>query len=60
MAISPYSVVSPKGALQTVGTPEHMAQAAIWFLEGADLVTGEILMVDAGSHLGGGAPLKAR
>ncbi len=46
--------------LRKAGTPEHMAQAAVWFLEGADLVTGEILMVDAGSHLGGGAPLKAR
>jgi NAD(P)-dependent dehydrogenase (short-subunit alcohol dehydrogenase family) len=46
--------------LKKAGTPEDMAQAAVWFLEGADLVTGEILMVDAGSHLGGGSPLKAR
>ena len=36
-----------------------MAQAAVWFIEGADLITGEILIVDAGSHLGG-APLIAR
>lgn len=46
--------------LRKAGSPEDMAQAAVWFIEGADLITGEILMVDAGSHLGGGAPLKAR
>lgn len=45
--------------LRKAGTPEDMAQAAVWFVEGADLVTGEILIVDAGSHLGG-APLIAR
>jgi 3-oxoacyl-[acyl-carrier protein] reductase len=45
--------------LHRAGTPENMAQAAIWFIEGADIVTGEILMVDAGSHLGA-APLAAR
>ena len=45
--------------LKKAGTPEDMAQAAVWFIEGADLITGEILMVDAGSHLGQ-APLKAR
>jgi 3-oxoacyl-[acyl-carrier protein] reductase len=45
--------------LRRAGTPENMAQAAIWFIEGADIVTGEILMVDAGSHLGA-APLTAR
>jgi len=45
--------------LHRAGTPENMAQAALWFIEGADIVTGEILMVDAGSHLGA-APLTAR
>jgi 3-oxoacyl-[acyl-carrier protein] reductase len=45
--------------LQRAGTPEDMAAVAVWFLEGADHVTGEILMVDAGSHLGV-APLTAR
>lgn len=45
--------------LRKAGTPEDMAQAAVWFIEGADLITGEILIVDAGSHLGG-APLVAR
>ena len=45
--------------LRKAGTPEDMAQAAVWFIEGADLVTGEILIVDAGAHLGA-APLIAR
>jgi 3-oxoacyl-[acyl-carrier protein] reductase len=45
--------------LRKAGTPEEMAQAAVWFIEGADLVTGELLIVDAGAHLGA-APLIAR
>ena len=45
--------------LRKAGTPEDMAQAAVWFVEGADLITGEILIVDAGAHLGA-APLIAR
>ncbi len=45
--------------LRKAGTPEDMAQAAVWFIEGADLITGEFLIVDAGAHLGG-APLVAR
>lgn len=45
--------------LRHAGTPEDMAEAAVWFLEGAANVTGEILIVDAGAHLGA-APLLAR
>lgn len=45
--------------LHRAGTPEDMAEAAVWFIEGAAHVTGEILMVDAGAHLGS-APLTAR
>jgi 3-oxoacyl-[acyl-carrier protein] reductase len=45
--------------LQKAGTPEAMAEVAVWFLEGASHVTGEIIMVDSGSHLGV-APLTAR
>ncbi|MGI8926638.1 MAG: SDR family NAD(P)-dependent oxidoreductase [Tepidiformaceae bacterium] len=45
--------------LRRAGTPDEMAQAAIWFIEGADIITGEILIVDAGAHLGA-APLIAR
>lgn len=45
--------------LHRAGTPEDMAEAAVWFIEGATNITGEILIVDAGSHLAG-APLTAR
>ncbi len=45
--------------LHRAGSPEDMAEAAIWFIEGATNVTGEIMIVDAGAHLGQ-APLKAR
>ena len=45
--------------LRKAGTPEDMAEAAVWFIEGASLITGEILIVDAGAHLGA-APLIAR
>ncbi|MGL3104544.1 SDR family NAD(P)-dependent oxidoreductase [Bradyrhizobium sp. BR 1432] len=38
--------------LRQAGTPEQMAEAALFFLTSASNVTGEILIVDAGSHLG--------
>ena len=50
------TATNPLGA---PGHPEDMAEVAVWFLEGAGKVTGEIMMVDAGFHLGA-APLKAR
>jgi 3-oxoacyl-[acyl-carrier protein] reductase len=40
-------------------TPEDVADVVVWLLAGARLVTGESIIVDSGSHLGG-APLKAR
>jgi len=45
--------------LKAVTYPEDIADAAVWLLEGAAKVTGEVLIVDAGTHLGG-AVLKAR
>lgn len=45
--------------LRKAATPEEIAEAAVWFIDGAGLVTGETLMVDAGLHLGF-APLVAR
>jgi 3-oxoacyl-[acyl-carrier protein] reductase len=45
--------------LQRTITPEDVADAVVWLLEGARLITGESIIVDSGSHLGG-APLKAR
>jgi 3-oxoacyl-[acyl-carrier protein] reductase len=45
--------------LQKVCTPDDVARTIVWLLEGAELVTGEFIIVDGGSHLGG-APTKAR
>jgi 3-oxoacyl-[acyl-carrier protein] reductase len=38
--------------LHLAGTAEQSAEAALFFLTSASAVTGEILLVDAGSHLG--------
>ena len=38
--------------LKEVATAEDVAESLVWFLEGAKLVTGEILIVDSGIHLG--------
>ena len=46
-------------ALQKVCTPDDIARAMLWLLEGSDLVTGEFIIVDGGAHLGG-SPTKAR
>ena len=45
--------------LRRAGSPEDMAAAAVWLLTGDVNITGEILISDAGFHLGG-APLIAR
>ena len=39
--------------LKTAGTPEAVSDPVVWLLEGAEQVTGETLIVDSGSHLGG-------
>lgn len=38
--------------LKIVPTALQIAEALVWFLEGASVVTGEVLMVDAGLHCG--------
>jgi 3-oxoacyl-[acyl-carrier protein] reductase len=38
--------------LKLVPTAEQIAEALVWFLEGASVITGEVLMVDAGLHSG--------
>lgn len=42
--------------LQRASSPEDIAQAIAWLLEGAPTMTGELLMLDAGMHLGAGRP----
>lgn len=39
-------------ALGRVGTPGEVADVIAWLIEGAALVTGEVLMVDSGMHMG--------
>jgi 3-oxoacyl-[acyl-carrier protein] reductase len=51
--------VAERNPLQKTSTPEDISRAIVWLLEGADLVTGEFIIIDGGMHLGG-APLKAR
>ncbi len=38
--------------LKTAGTTDAVADPVVWLLEGAEHVTGETILVDAGSHLG--------
>ncbi len=45
--------------LRRVSTPEDIADAVLWLISGGALVTGEIVLVDGGMHLGF-APLMAR
>jgi 3-oxoacyl-[acyl-carrier protein] reductase len=45
--------------LRQAGTPEQMAEAALFFLTSATNITGEFLIVDSGQHLGG-LPMKPR
>ena len=47
--ISRYAASAP---LKTAGTTDAVADPVVWLLEGAEHVTGETIMVDAGSHLG--------
>ena len=44
-----YATNSP---LQRTSTPDDVAEAAIWLLTGASMVTGEFIVVDGGNRLG--------
>lgn len=39
--------------LERASTPEDVAQAIVWLITGARTVTGELLLLDGGVHLGG-------
>lgn len=43
---------SKRVPLKKVATADEVAEALVWFLEGASVVTGETLIVDSGLHLG--------
>ncbi len=42
-----------RSALQMAATPEDVARVIMGFITGADLVTGQVLVCDAGANLGG-------
>ena len=46
--------------LQRASSPEDIAQAICWLIEGAPTMTGELLMLDAGMHLGGRPQIPGR
>ena len=46
-----FSQTAPLGR---VATPEDVAGAVVWLIEGADFITGELLSVDGGVRLAGG------
>ncbi len=39
-------------ALGRLGTPDEVAGVIVWLIEGADLITGDTIMVDSGIHMG--------
>jgi 3-oxoacyl-[acyl-carrier protein] reductase len=43
--------------LQTACSPEDVADAIVWLIDGARTTTGELLLLDSGRHLGMPAPL---
>ncbi|WP_374666281.1 SDR family NAD(P)-dependent oxidoreductase [Ramlibacter sp.] len=45
-----FEAVAPLG---TAATPEDVADAITWLIEGARTTTGELLLLDGGMHLGG-------
>ena len=47
--------VAASSPLQIATQPEHVASAITWLTAGADVVTGECILTDAGSHLSQGA-----
>jgi 3-oxoacyl-[acyl-carrier protein] reductase len=46
--------------LKKVATAEEVAESIVWLLEGAPIVTGQILVNDAGVHLGQLPPMSSR
>jgi 3-oxoacyl-[acyl-carrier protein] reductase len=39
--------------LERASTPEDVAEAIVWLTTGARTMTGELLLLDGGVHLGG-------
>jgi len=52
-----YEQVAPLGR---PSTPEDVAEAIVWLVDGARTTTGELLLLDGGMHLGGKQPTASR
>ncbi len=50
--------VAESAPLKRMATPENVAEAALWFIEGGWAITGQFLVVDGGNHLNVNLPLK--
>jgi 3-oxoacyl-[acyl-carrier protein] reductase len=48
------SMYEASAPLQRACSPEDVAEAVVWLVDGARTVTGELLLLDAGMHLGAG------
>jgi len=46
--------------LEKMSTPEDIANAIVWLVEDAGMMTGETIKLDGGQHLGGKGGLRAR
>jgi len=46
--------------LERIATPEDVADAVIWLIEGASMITGETIKLDGGQHLGSDRGLKQK
>jgi 3-oxoacyl-[acyl-carrier protein] reductase len=44
--------------LASACSPEDVAEAIVWLIVGARTVTGELLQLDAGMHLGAAPPAR--
>jgi len=52
--------VEQRAPLGRASTPEDVAEAIVWLVDGARTTTGELLLLDGGMHLGGRQPAVAR
>jgi len=51
--------VEQSAPLGRASTPEDVAQAIVWLVDGAPTMTGELLLLDGGMHLGARQPVAA-
>lgn len=50
--------VADSAPLKRMTTPEDVAEAALWLIEGGRAITGQLLVVDGGNHLNVNLPLR--